>query len=204
MDKNKIASYLLDIEAVQLNTKKLFTWASGIKSPIYCDNRKILSFPAVRRAVRDEFAEYVESYYPNVEIIAGVATGGIAIGVLVAEIMDLPFVYVRPKAKEHGLQNQIEGVLKKEQKVVVIEDLISTGGSSLKAVDALRKHKANVLGLIAIFTYNIPISVENFKNQDCEFHTLTDFNTLNDLAVEKNYIKNEDIEILNKWRKEFK
>ena len=161
MDKNKIASYLLDIEAVQLNTKQLFTWASGIKSPIYCDNRKILSFPAVRRAVRDEFAEYVKNYYPNVEIIAGVATGGIAIGVLVAEIMDL-------------------------------------------AVDALRKNKANVLGLIAIFTYNIPISVENFKNQNCEFHTLTDFNTLIDLAVEKNYIKNEDIEILNKWRKEFK
>lgn len=202
MDKEKIAKYLMQIKAVELNTKKLFTWASGLKSPIYCDNRKILSFPKIRTLVKQEFAEYITKYYPKAELIAGVATGGIAIGVLTAEMLNLPFVYVRPKIKQHGLQNQIEGVLPENAKTVVIEDLISTGGSSLNAIKALRNAKANVMGLISIFTYNLPIADKNFKDSNCETHSLTDFNTLIKIAVKENYIKQEEIEFLNKWKKE--
>ncbi len=200
MDKNKIADILLQIKAVELDTNNMFTWASGIKSPIYCDNRKILSFPDKRLVIRQEFVEYIKKFYPNVEVIAGVATGGIAHGILVADSMNLPFVYVRSKAKQHGLQSQIEGVLKKNQKVVVIEDLISTGGSSLNAVDALRTANANVLGLIAIFSYNLPVSISNFSEKNCSFHTLTDFDTLTKRATETNYIKNDDLKILNDWK----
>ncbi len=203
MDKIKIADILIHIKAVELNTQNMFTWASGIKSPIYCDNRKILSFTDQRNIIRQEFVEYIKKYYPEAEVIAGVATGGIAHGVLVADSMNLPFVYVRSKAKHHGLQNKIEGVLKKNQKVVLIEDLISTGGSSLKTVDALREANADILGLIAIFSYNLPVSSSNFSEKNCSFHTLTDFDTLIKRATETNYIKNEDIKILNDWKNNF-
>ena len=203
MDKIKIADILLKIKAVELNTQEHFTWASGIKSPIYCDNRKILSFPDERNIIRQEFTEYIKKYYPEVEIIAGVATGGIAHGILVADTLNLPFVYVRSKSKQHGLQNQIEGVLTKNQKVVVIEDLISTGGSSLQAVEALREANANVLGLIAIFSYNLPVSIANFSKKNCSFHTLTDFDTLINRSIETNYIKKEDLIVLENWKKNF-
>lgn len=203
MNKEKIAKYLMQIKAVELNTKKLFTWASGLKSPIYCDNRKILSYPKIRTLIKQEFAEYITKYYPKAELIAGVATGGIAIGALTAEMLNLPFVYVRPKMKQHGLQNQIEGLLPENAKTVVIEDLISTGGSSLNAINALRNAKANVMGLISIFTYNLPIAEKNFKDSNCETYSLTDFNTLIKIAAKQNYIKQNEIEFLNKWKKEF-
>lgn len=203
MNKEKIAKYLMQIKAVELNTKKLFTWASGLKSPIYCDNRKILSYPKIRTLIKQEFAEYITKYYPKAELIAGVATGGIAIGALTAEMLNLPFVYVRPKMKQHGLQNQIEGLLPENAKTVVIEDLISTGGSSLNAINALRNAKANVMGLISIFTYNLPIAEKNFKDSNCETYSLTDFNTLIKIAAKQNYIKQDEIEFLNKWKKEF-
>lgn len=203
MNKEKIAKYLMQIKAVELNTKKFFTWASGLKSPIYCDNRKILSYPEIRTLIKQEFAEYITKYYPKAELIAGVATGGIAIGVLTAEMLNLPFVYVRPKMKQHGLQNQIEGLLPENAKTVVIEDLISTGGSSLNAINALRNAKANVMGLISIFTYNLPIAEKNFKDSNCETYSLTDFNTLIKIAAKQNYIKQDEIEFLNKWKKEF-
>ena len=157
------AELLLQINAIKLNSKNPFTWASGWKSPIYCDNRIILSFPAVRNYIRDEFAKHIEEKFGKPDVIAGVATGAIGIGILVAEAMGLPFVYVRPEPKKHGRQNQVEGFLQKGQNVVVVEDLISTGGSSLLAVEALRNEGANVKGMAAIFTYGFPISKERFE-----------------------------------------
>ncbi len=196
-----VAGDLLQIKAIKLSPASPFTWASGIKSPIYCDNRKTLSYPEVRTYVCDAFVETVKQLYPTVDVIAGVATGAIAQGVLVAEAMNKPFVYVRSDAKKHGLENLVEGYLEKGQSVVVIEDLISTGGSSLKAVEALRNAGAIVLGLIAIFTYGFEEAEENFRNAGCKFNTLSNYEILLQKALEIGYINQDEIEILKQWRK---
>lgn len=195
-----IANNLLQIKAIKLEPTNPFTWASGWKSPIYCDNRKILSYPAIRKTVCQAFVEKIRNLYPNVEIIAGVATGAIAIGMLVAEEMGLPFIYVRPEAKKHGLTNNIEGVYEAGQKIVVIEDLISTGGSSIKAIEALRAAGCNVLGMVAIFTYGFATSEQNFAAINCTIHTLSNYNALINQAVSSNYITEEHIAQLRKWR----
>ncbi len=198
----KVAKYLLEIKAVKLNVTEPFTWASGLKSPIYCDNRRILSFPEVRNYVRKSLAQKVKEYYPEAEVIAGVATGAIAHGVLVAEELDLPFVYVRSSQKEHGLGNQVEGHLPEGKKVVVIEDLVSTGQSSLAAVDALINAKVEVLGMIAIFTYGLENADENMKSAKCTLHTLTDFNTLIRQAVNMGVMHHSSLDSLEKWRED--
>ena len=198
--KYGIAEKLLQIKAIKLQPTNPFTWASGWKSPIYCDNRLTLSYPEIRNYIRDAFVSYIKEAYSSVDVIAGVATGAIAQGVLVAEALNLPFVYVRPEAKSHGMGNKIEGYLEKGQKVLVIEDLISTGGSSLKAVAALREFGADVLGMVAIFTYAFENAVENFKKANCQLHTLSDYHALIEYALSVNYVKKEDIETLKKWR----
>jgi orotate phosphoribosyltransferase len=197
----KTAELLLQINAIKLNPKNPFTWASGWKSPIYCDNRITLSFPPIRNYIREEFSKHIEKEFGKPDVIAGVATGAIGIGMLVAEYMGLPFVYVRPEAKKHGRQNQVEGFLQKGQNVVVVEDLISTGNSSLMAVEALKAAGANVKGMVAIFTYGFDISVQNFKNANVELHTLGNYETLLDLAVSKKYITEEEQEALKDWSK---
>ena len=196
----KTAELLLQINAIKLNPKNPFTWASGWQSPIYCDNRLILSFPAIRNFVREEFSKHIEKEFGKPDVIAGVATGAIGIGVLVAEYMGLPFVYVRPEPKKHGRQNQVEGFLQKGQNVVVVEDLISTGNSSLLAVEALKEAGANIKGMVAIFTYGFDIAKENFKNANIELNTLADYNNLLELAVAKNYISEIELKTLQEWR----
>ena len=195
----KTAELLLQINAIKLNPRNPFTWASGWKSPIYCDNRLILSFPAVRNYVRDEFSKKIENQFGKPDIIAGVATGAIGIGILVAESMGLPFVYVRPEPKKHGRQNQVEGFLQKGQNVVVVEDLISTGNSSLQAVEALRAAGANVKGMAAIFTYGFEIAEENFKKANLELYTLSNYQNLLNLAVDKSYITEKEETTLREW-----
>jgi len=197
-----IAAYLLQIKAIKLQPSNPFTWASGWKSPIYCDNRKTLSFPDVRQAIRESFVRVIKEKFPDAELIAGVATGAIAHGVLVAEAMGLPFVYVRSGAKEHGLRNQIEGFYKKGQKVVVIEDLVSTGGSSLRAVSALREAGCNVMGMIAIFTYGFQKASDNFSASEVTLFTLSDYNTLIDKALSTGFITLNDIDTLKEWRQD--
>ncbi|WP_295338203.1 orotate phosphoribosyltransferase [Flavobacterium sp.] len=197
----KTAELLLQINAIKLNPKNPFTWASGWHSPIYCDNRLILSFPAIRNFVREEFAKHIEKQFGKPDVIAGVATGAIGIGMLVAEYMGLPFVYVRPEPKKHGRQNQVEGFLQKGQNVVVVEDLISTGNSSLLAVEALKEAGANVKGMVAIFTYGFDVAVDNFKNANVELNTLADYEHLLHLAVAKNYITENELVTLQEWRK---
>ncbi len=199
----EVAEYLLEIKAVVLSPSEPFTWASGIKSPIYCDNRKTLSYPKVRHFLKTAFADVIAEEYKDAEVIAGVATAGIPHGVLVADILNLPFIYVRDKPKGHGLENLIEGKLEKGQKVVVIEDLISTGGSSLKAVDALRSAGAEVLGLGAIFTYGFDKAVKAFEAADCKAFTLSDYPTLIEKALEQDYIKEADKTALMEWYKGF-
>ncbi|MCK5846528.1 MAG: orotate phosphoribosyltransferase [Bacteroidales bacterium] len=196
----KTAESLLKIQAVKLNKNNPFTWASGWKSPIYCDNRKTLSYPDVRAFIRDEFAAIIEKLYPNVDVIAGVATGAIANGALVAEKLNKPFVYVRPDKKSHGMKNQVEGALTEGQTVVVIEDLISTGGSSLKAVDALRDFGCKVEGMVAIFSYGFVVAEENFQSKDVDLTILTDYNTMINQAKEAGYVSNDDVESLKEWR----
>ena len=196
------AKQLLSIKAVRLNPSQPFTWASGLKSPIYCDNRKTLSYPAVRTAIRDGLVEMVKTHYPDAEVIAGVATGAIAQGALVAECLDLPFVYVRSEEKKHGLTNIVEGVVTAGQKVVIIEDLVSTGQSSLKAVQALRDMGCEVLGMVAIFTYNFLIAQQRFEEAKVFLHTLTDYNILVEEAVKEEYVKADEMETLNQWRKD--
>lgn len=196
----KTAGYLLQIKAIKLQPSNPFTWASGWKSPIYCDNRKTLSFPEVRSYIRDSFAETVKKYYPGAELIAGVATGAIAHGVLAAEKLGMPFIYVRSEAKEHGLGNQIEGYFEAGQKVVVIEDLISTGGSSLNAVKALKDAGCEVLGMAAIFTYEFKKASDGFAAAGCELHTLSSYSTLIEAAAESGYITRHDIDTLSVWR----
>ena len=193
------AELLLQINAIKLNSKNHFTWASGWKSPIYCDNRIILSFPAVRNYVRDEFVKQIEVKFGKPDVIAGVATGAIGIGILVAEAMGLPFVYVRPEAKKHGRQNQVEGFLQKGQTVIVVEDLISTGGSSLQAVEALRNEGANVKGMAAIFTYGFPISENKISEAKLDVYTLSNYENLISKAVEKHYVTEEELETLQSW-----
>lgn len=198
----KTAAQLLQINAIKLNPESPFTWASGWKSPIYCDNRTILSYPEVRRFVAQKMAEQIRKQYKSIDAIAGVATGAIGIGMLVAEALDLPFVYVRPKPKAHGRQNQIEGYLPENSSVVVVEDLISTGGSSLKAVDALKSSGAQVLGMIAIFTYGFPVATTNFEEAGVQLNTLSDYTHLLELAAATDYVKKEQLETLGNWRKD--
>ncbi|PCE63480.1 orotate phosphoribosyltransferase [Sediminicola luteus] len=198
----KTAAQLLQINAIKLNPESPFTWASGWKSPIYCDNRTILSYPEVRRFVAQRMAEQIREQYKNIDAIAGVATGAIGIGMLVADALELPFVYVRPKPKAHGRQNQIEGYLPENSSVVVVEDLISTGGSSLKAVDALKSSGAKVLGMIAIFTYGFPVATTNFEEAGVQLNTLSDYTHLLELAAATDYVKKEQLETLRDWRKD--
>jgi orotate phosphoribosyltransferase len=195
----KTAELLLQINAIKLNPRNPFTWASGWQSPIYCDNRIILSFPAIRNYVRDEFSKHIEKQFGKPDVIAGVATGAIGIGILVAESMGLPFVYVRPEAKKHGRQNQVEGFLQKGQNVVIVEDLISTGNSSLMAVDALRAAGANIKGMAAIFTYGFDIATENFEKANVDLFTLSNYQNLLNLAVAKKYISEEEEQTLREW-----
>lgn len=198
----KTAELLLQIKSIKLSPASPFTWASGWKSPIYCDNRKTLSFPVVRTYIQNEFVKIIRNKYPDVEVIAGVATGAIAIGALVADQLGLPFVYVRSKAKGHGMGNQVEGVFHKGQKVVVVEDLISTGKSSLNAVSALREVKTMVLGMVAIFSYQFPLAEENFEQSECTLTTLSDYSTLIDLAIDNGVVSKEQVETLKNWRKD--
>jgi orotate phosphoribosyltransferase len=182
-----------------LNPGNPFTWASGWKSPIYCDNSLILSFPTIRNYVRDEFSKNIEKQFGKPDVIAGVATGAIGIGILVAESLGVPFVYVRPEAKKHGRQNQVEGFLQKGQNVVVVEDLISTGNSSLMAVEALRAAGANIKGMAAIFTYGFDVAEQNFKNANIDLYTLSNYQNLLNLAVAKNYITEKEEQTLREW-----
>lgn len=198
--ENKVAEKLLSIKAVKVQPQDPFTWASGWKSPIYCDNRKTLSYPEIRSLIKNELAEIVRQKYANVDVIAGVATGAIAQGALVAEVLGKPFVYVRSSPKDHGLENLIEGDLKSGQKVVVIEDLISTGGSSLKAVGALRNAGAEVLGMVAIFTYGFPVAAEKFAEANVELTTLSNYNAVLQHLLDTKQIGNEEMETLKKWR----
>lgn len=195
----KTAELLLQINAIKLNPKNPFTWASGWKSPIYCDNRMVLSFPPIRNYIREEFSKQIEKQFGKPDVIAGVATGAIGIGMLVAEYMGLPFVYVRPEPKKHGRQNQVEGFLQKGQNVVIVEDLISTGKSSLMAVDALREAGANIKGMVAIFTYGFSVAEENFKNAHVELYTLSNYQNLLNLAVSKKYITENELSTLKEW-----
>jgi orotate phosphoribosyltransferase len=196
----KIAESLLQIKAIKLQPSNPFTWASGWKSPIYCDNRKTLSFPVVRSYIRDSFASLIRELYPQADMIAGVATGAISHGALAADKLELPFIYVRSGAKEHGLGNQIEGYYEKGQKVVVVEDLISTGGSSLNAVRALRDAGCEVLGMVAIFTYEFSKATEGFAAEKCRLNTLCNYTVLIETAVKAGYITESDVETLKKWR----
>lgn len=195
-----IAKQLLDIKAVRLNPETPFTWASGWKSPIYCDNRKILSYPKARNFVAKNLARIIKQNYGEVEVIAGVATGAIAFGIMVAEILEKPFIYVRPKPKDHGTGAQIEGDLPSGAKVVVVEDLISTGGSSLSAVDCLQKEGANVLGMVAIFSYNFDKARRAFEYANCELRTLSNYDALLEQAVSCEYIKESELDTLREWR----
>jgi orotate phosphoribosyltransferase len=195
------AKYLLEIKAVKLSPAQPFTWASGLKSPIYCDNRKTLSYPNIRTFIKDGLVKMIKDKYPDAEVIAGVATGAIAQGALVAETLGLPFVYVRSEEKKHGLTNLIEGVVEEKQKVVVVEDLISTGQSSLKAAEALREKGCEVLGMVAIFTYNLPIAEKRFDEAKLPLHTLTNYPVLIQEAAAEGYIKANEIETLNHWSK---
>ena len=200
--KGQTAEILLKLEAIKLSPDNPFVWASGWKSPIYCDNRIILSDPFSRDLIANNFSEIIKSKYKNVELIAGVATGAIGIGILVAQKLNLPFIYVRPEAKKHGRKNQIEGKAVENQKVVVIEDLISTGKSSLNAVKALRNSKLDVLGMVAIFTYGFDTSVNNFEKDLVKLETLCDYSRLLKKALEINYIKEEYLETLTEWNKD--
>ncbi|HET8837516.1 MAG TPA: orotate phosphoribosyltransferase [Flavobacteriaceae bacterium] len=198
----KTAEILLQIKAIKLEPQTPFTWASGWKSPIYCDNRIILSYPPMRNYIREEMAKGVEKLYGKPDVIAGVATGAIGIGILVAEALGVPFIYVRPEAKQHGRKNQIEGYLKNGQSVVVIEDLISTGKSSLNAVQVLKDAGAHVKGMIAIFSYGFNISKKNFENAETEIYTLSDYDNLIEQARDTNYITEKEVETLRSWRED--
>ncbi len=195
-----IAKQLLDLKVVQLNVEKPFTWASGWKSPIYCDNRKLLSYPEARTLVCNNLATIIKQNYDKVDVIAGVATGAIAWGVLVAAALGKPFIYVRPQPKDHGTGAQIEGEFPSGANVVVVEDLISTGASSLSAVDCLSKAGANVLGMVAIFSYNFDKSRRAFEYANCELRTLSNYDALIDQALACNYIAKDEIDTLREWR----
>ncbi len=194
------AEKLLKIKAVKLQPSNPFTWASGWKSPIYCDNRKLMSYPDIRNFLKIQFARIIFEKYPNVEAIAGVATGAIAPGALVADLLGLPFVYVRATPKGHGLENLIEGDLKPKQKVVVVEDLVSTGLSSLKAVEAIRKDGAEVIGMVSIFTYDFPVATKNMKDANVELTSLSNYDAILDEALRTEYIDESELQTLQNWR----
>lgn len=201
-NEKRIAEKLLAIEAVSLNPTDPFTWASGMKSPIYCDNRITMSYPAVRRDIAKSLAELIKKHYPEVEVIAGTATAGIPHAAWVAELLDLPMVYIRSKAKDHGKGNQIEGRITHDQKMVVIEDLISTGGSVIEAVQAASNEGAQVLGVAAIFTYELPQGIENFSKNKIQLNTLTNYSALIEGALEKGLIDASEIALLKGWKKD--
>ena len=196
------AEKLLKVKAIKLQPSNPFTWASGWKSPIYCDNRKLMSYPLIRNFLKVEFARIILEKYPQTDAIAGVATGAIAPGALVADLLGLPFVYIRSKPKDHGMENLIEGDLKPKQKVVVIEDLVSTGGSSLKAVEAIRNNGSDVLGMLAIFTYGFPHSINNMYEARVELTTLCNYDAIIDEALATDYIDESEIKTLQDWRKD--
>jgi orotate phosphoribosyltransferase len=200
--ENLVAEKLLKIKAIKVQPQNPFTWASGWKSPIYCDNRKTLSYPEIRTFIKKEFARLIREKYGDVDVVAGVATGAIAQGAMVAEELGLPFVYVRSSPKDHGLENLIEGDLKPGQKVVVIEDLISTGGSSLKAVEALRKDGCEVIGMLAIFTYGFPVASEKFNEANVELTTLSNYGAVLEHLLKTEFIGEEEMETLKEWRKD--
>ncbi|XOV95356.1 MAG: orotate phosphoribosyltransferase [Bacteroidota bacterium] len=198
----KISSELLRIQAIKLRPNDPFTWASGWKSPIYCDNRLSLSFPEVRTYVKNALADLIKSKYPDADAIAGVATAGIPQGALVADLLELPFIYVRSKSKEHGMGNQIEGLVRKEMKVVMLEDLVSTGGSSLLAAEAVKAAEMEVLGMVSIFTYGFPVAEENFEKQGIELWCLSDYNHLIEVASKNGQIDAQALGALRKWRED--
>ena len=200
--KSQTAELLLKLKAIKLNPSDPFIWTSGWKSPIYCDNRILLSDPKSRNIIANYFSEIIKNKYDDVEVIAGVATGAIGIGILVAQKLNLPFIYVRPEAKKHGRKNQIEGKISENQKIVVIEDLISTGKSSLNAVKALRESNLEVMGMVAIFTYGFNKSIENFEKYKVDLDTLSDYNELIKKATEIKYVKEKDSETLKKWNED--
>lgn len=200
--QTEVSKKLLELNTIKIQPEIPFTWASGWKSPIYCDNRKILSYPETRTFIRDKFAEIIREKYPQAEVIAGVATGAIAHGVLVAEVLGLPFIYVRSKPKGHGLENLIEGEMKPGQKVVVIEDLVSTGISSLKAVEAVNNFGADVIGMLSIFTYNFNLAHENFKKANVELTSLSNYQVLIDTALEMGEISKDQVDTLMGWRED--
>lgn len=198
----KTAELLLQVKAIKLNPSDPFNWASGWKSPIYCDNRVTLSYPPVRIFLKEEIAKIVEKEFGKPDVIAGVATGAIAIGILVAQELGVPFIYVRPEPKKHGRKNQIEGHLERGQNVVVIEDLISTGTSSLNAVAALKEAGAVVKGMVAIFTYGFDLATENFKDKNIDLVTLSNYDNLLEQALESSYISEKELSTLREWRRE--
>ena len=200
--KREFASKLLQIKAIKLQPNEPFTWASGWKSPFYCDNRKTLSFPAVRTYVKRGMVHAILEHFPEVDVIAGVATAGIPQAALIADTLNLPLVYVRSKPKDHGLENLIEGELKPNAKVVVIEDLVSTGGSSLKAVEALRKAGADVVGMVASFTYGFPVAAKAFEEANLQLVTLTDYENMVEEALSIGYIQERDLDLLHQWRED--
>lgn len=200
--EKKVAQDLLEIKAVSLSPNKPYTWASGIKSPIYCDNRITMSYPSVRREIAKGLAELINRDYPEAEVIAGTATAGIPHAAWVAELLDLPMVYIRGKAKDHGKGNQIEGRITKNQKMVIIEDLISTGGSVIDAAVAAKNEGADVIGAAAIFTYELPKGIENFKKHQLSFATLTNYSTLIDVALELGTIEANDLSLLKEWKQD--
>ena len=200
--KSQTAELLLKLKAIKLNPSDPFIWTSGWKSPIYCDNRILLSDPKSRNIIANYFSEIIKSKYKDVQVIAGVATGAIGIGILVAQKLNLPFIYVRPEAKKHGRKNQIEGKISENQKIVVIEDLISTGKSSLNAVKALRESNLEVMGMVAIFTYGFNKSIENFEKNKVDLDTLSDYNELIKKATEIKYVKEKDLVTLKKWNED--
>ena len=200
--KDLFAAKLLDIKAIKLQPGNPFTWASGWKSPFYCDNRKTLSYPTLRNFVKLEICHAIQEQFPEVEAIAGVATGAIPQGALVADELNLPFVYVRSTPKDHGLENLIEGDLEAGTKVVVVEDLISTGGSSLKAVEAIRKYGCEVVGMVASYTYGFQVAEKAFQDADVKLITLTDYEHVVAQAQSIGYITAEEVEVLNEWRKD--
>ncbi len=199
-DAKVVAEKLLQVNAVKLNPENPFTWASGWKSPIYCDNRKVLSFPFIRDYIKSELCNVVFEKFPEAELLAGVATAGIAWGAMVADQLKLPYVYVRPKPKEHGLGNQIEGFYQRGKKVVVIEDLVSTGKSSLQVVDVLKEAGLEIAGMVSIFTYGFPIASEVFSRAGVKYYPLTDYPTLIQLAAEKHIVSSDQLDVLLKWQ----
>ncbi|KAB7727909.1 orotate phosphoribosyltransferase [Rudanella paleaurantiibacter] len=202
MINSQIARHLLEVRAVKLRPEEPFTWSSGWLSPIYCDNRVTLSYPEVRTFIKNALADAIRQHFPTADIIAGVATAGIAQGALVADVLNLPYCYVRPEPKKHGMGNQIEGRFEAGQRVVVIEDLISTGGSSLKVVEALRQAGADVLGMAAIFTYGFPLADENFRNANVPLVCLSDYSALIEEAQRMNYVQAEQLSSLGAWRED--